>query len=32
MSRGMSEVVFTTIIVLVLFAMFLAGIVSTTVP
>ncbi len=32
MSRGISEVVFTTIMVLVLFAMFLAGIVSTTVP
>jgi len=32
MSRGISEVVFTTIIVLVLFAMFLAGVVSTTVP
>ena len=32
MSRGISEVVFTTIIVLVLLAMFLAGIGSTIVP
>jgi hypothetical protein len=32
MSRGISEVVFTTIIVLVLLAMFLAGIASTIVP
>jgi hypothetical protein len=32
MSRGMFEVVFTAIMVLVLFAMFLAGIVSTSVP
>jgi hypothetical protein len=32
MSRGMSEVVFTTIMVLVLFAMFLAGIATTALP
>jgi len=32
MSRGISEIVFTAIMVLVLFAMFLAGIVSTSVP
>ncbi len=32
MSRGISEVVFTTIIVLVLVVMFLAGIASTIVP
>jgi hypothetical protein len=32
MSRGISEVVFTAIMVLVLFAMFLAGIVSTSLP
>jgi hypothetical protein len=32
MSRWISEVVFTTVVVLVLLAMFLAGIASTTVP
>ncbi len=32
MSRGISEVVFTAIMVLVLFAMFLGGIVSTSLP
>jgi hypothetical protein len=32
MSRGISQVVFTAIMVLVLFAMFLAGIVSTSLP
>ena len=32
MSREISEAVFTAIMVLVLFAMFLAGIATTTVP
>ncbi len=32
MSRGIAEVVFTTVVVLVLFAMFLAGIATTAVP